>query len=198
MASLFDSRPTASPTPPQFPPSRPVDNASSFADVSPRAYSPPIKTTTNTSALPPAPHSADSTPGLEIPGSFPREPVTAASGQVQRQNVAEPSPEQANPPTAIPRHLCTSFFSWMLIRPNRDLKRAERHRCRLRRKKAPNRGSTMTALARYLGPSAKPLSQSCPTSARNRQANLPRQGHLPCRCLRRRGGAFSHTSTTMA
>jgi len=62
----------------------------------------------------------------------------------------------------------------------------------------------MTALARYLGPSAKPLSQSCPTSARNRQANLidpfanPRQGHLPCHYLRRKGEASSHTSTTMA
>jgi len=116
MASLVDSRLSASPTPPQLhPSSRPVDNASSFPDISPRAYSPPIKTTTNISTLPPALHSPASTPGLEIPGAFPREPreqasATGTSGQVQRQNITEPSLEQPNPPTAIPRHLCTSFF----------------------------------------------------------------------------------------
>ena len=117
MASLVDSRPTLSPTPPidtSHYPALPVDNPSSHPDINPGAYSPPIKTTTNT--LPPAPQSAasnPSSPGLEIPGAYPREPregasaSTGATGPGQKQNIPEMSREQPNPPTAIPRHLCT-------------------------------------------------------------------------------------------
>jgi hypothetical protein len=111
MASLVDSRPTASPTPPIVDyPAQPVDNASSYPDINPHTYSPPIKTTTNT--VPPAPQSAasnPSTPGLDIPGAYPREPREEAGAPTERQNIPETSQEQTSPPTAIPRYLCASF-----------------------------------------------------------------------------------------
>jgi hypothetical protein len=87
MASLVDSRPNSSSTPPIH---------YSASPSYPGTYSPPIKTTTN--ALPPAPQSQPqmatsipTTPGLEIPGAFPREkntisPETSGPGPAPRQS----------------------------------------------------------------------------------------------------------------
>ena len=171
MASLVDFRPHPSHTPPIDTP--PVDNnAPPFTDISPRAYSPPIKTTTNTNPQPTqTPASNPSTPGLEIPGAFPREQFTASAGtsvSTQKQTAPERSRTQSYPLPAVPKHLCkSSFLSSQYDDSTERPQRAQKPLCRRQRKKVPNRESTMTASGRYPAPSAKPRSQSCPTSAMN-------------------------------
>ena len=87
MASLVDSRPNDPSTPPRA------------------VHTPPIITTTN--VFPSAPQiqpqaaaSIPSTPGLSIPGAFPREEST---GLTPRKKAREASRSQSS-------HLCTSFL----------------------------------------------------------------------------------------
>ncbi|KAH9956273.1 hypothetical protein BC827DRAFT_1271047 [Russula dissimulans] len=101
MASLVDLRPSSSHTPP-------IETSQSSGTHSP----PIIKTTTNT--LPPAPRlqpqapaSIPSTPGLEIPGAFPREDSSTSTGAFTDTSQPVPRQKASEPRSYLPTGLAS-------------------------------------------------------------------------------------------